>query len=152
MNSEENRGIWGILIHYPLTTLQSCLMQPSERFWTSVVVPSIPAVSVLSPPHPPILQGGLGSLPPLEAGCLTWAGCTGGSCGNRRRLPSGAASIRACATRPSWTCKGARSGGGIMCHGSRFCPWSDSHFQPRVKMPICAQSKFRTIHRAEGTP
>lgn len=53
---------------------------------------------------------------PLLPGGLTWAGCTGGSCGNRRQLPSGAAWTRACATRPSWTCKGARSGGRTICH------------------------------------
>lgn len=50
-------------------------------------------------------------LAPLYPGCLTWADCTGGSCGNRQRLPSGAAWTRACATQPSWTCKGARPGG-----------------------------------------
>lgn len=76
-------------------------------------------------------------------GCLTWAGCTGGSCGNRRRPPSGAAWTRACATRPSWTYKGARSGGGIICHVSRLCPWSDSHFQPRVKLPISAHVQIQ---------
>lgn len=79
------------------------LPQPSPR----------PSSRLLSRPFPTGPQASL-----LGVGGLTWAGCTGGSCGSRPRPPSGAAWTRACATRLSWICKGARSGGG----GNLSCP------------------------------
>lgn len=114
----------------------------------SSVLPHIylphPDPIVVAPPPPSFLHPPQASLFP---GGLTWAGCTGGSCGNRQPPPCGAAWTGACATRPSWICRGAQSGGRQSVKSPNSAPDLSPTPRSGTKLPILSRPKFRPDSR-----